>query len=67
VLFDREGKIYLDAVFDKFTRAHNLEVGCLLVCRYEGDDDMSGNVYDDSVYRRHYHIDNPDDGSGEQL
>jgi acyl-CoA reductase-like NAD-dependent aldehyde dehydrogenase len=65
VLFDGEGKIYFDDGFDKFARAHNLEVGCLLVNRYEDGDDMSVTGYDDSGYRRHYHIDNSDDGNDE--
>jgi Na+-transporting NADH:ubiquinone oxidoreductase subunit NqrF len=62
VLFDRQGKIYLDAGFDKFDRAHNLEVGCLLLCHYEGDDDMCVNVFEDSCCRRHYHNDDSGDG-----
>jgi hypothetical protein len=51
VMFDGEGKIYLDAIFEKFARAHSLEVGCLLLCCYEGDGDMSVSVYDDSCCR----------------
>jgi hypothetical protein len=33
VLFDQQGKMYLDAGFEKFARAHNLEARCLLLCR----------------------------------
>jgi hypothetical protein len=31
-LFDGEAKMYLDNGFEKFARAHNLEVRCLLLC-----------------------------------
>jgi hypothetical protein len=39
--------MYLDANFEKFARARSLEVGCLLLCLYEGNGDMSVSVYDD--------------------
>jgi hypothetical protein len=47
--------MYLDASFEKFARAHSLEVRCLLLYHYEGDDDMHVSVFDDSSYRMHYH------------
>ncbi|KAM0899137.1 hypothetical protein ACQ4PT_021444 [Festuca glaucescens] len=63
VLFDRQRKMYLDAGFEKFFRTNSLEVGCLLVYRYEGNDDMHVSVFDDSSCRRHYHSDDSDEGN----
>jgi hypothetical protein len=37
--------------FEKFARTHSLEVGCLLICRYEGGGDMSVDMFDDSCCR----------------
>jgi hypothetical protein len=50
VLFDGQGKIYLDTGFDKFTRDHSVEVGCLLHFIYEGEgkENMSFRVFDES-------------------
>jgi hypothetical protein len=59
--------MYLNANFEKFARTHNVEVGCLLLCRYEGDGDMSVGVFDDSSYCMPYRNDNSDGGSHGQL
>jgi hypothetical protein len=67
VLFDGEGRMYLDAVFKKFARAHSLEVGCMLLCPYKGDDDMSVSVYDDSCCRMLYHSDDSGEDRDGQL
>jgi hypothetical protein len=63
VLFDGQGKIYLDTGFDKFTRDHSVEVGCLLHFIYEGEgkENMSFRVFDESSCRRHYHGDDSDE------
>jgi hypothetical protein len=67
VLFDGQGKMYLDTGFEKFARIHGLEVGCLLLCRYEGDCNMSVSVFNDSCCHRHYHIDDLGEDSNGQL
>jgi hypothetical protein len=53
VLFDGQGKVHLDAGFEKFACAHSLEVGCLLLCHYEGVGDMQVSVFEDSSYHMH--------------
>jgi hypothetical protein len=53
VLFDKQGKMYLDAGLKMCARTHNLEVGYLLHYLYEGDGDMTVRVFDDSSCRRH--------------
>jgi hypothetical protein len=49
--------MYLHTGWDKFARAHNLEVGCLLTFLYEGVGEMIVKVLDKTSYRRHYHTD----------
>jgi hypothetical protein len=43
--------------WDKFTRAYNLEVGCLLTFLYQGDDKMISKVFDKTSCCKHYHTD----------
>jgi hypothetical protein len=56
-MFDGQVKMYLNAGFEKFARAHNLKVGCMMHCLYKGDGNMSFMVFDYSSCRRHYHSD----------
>jgi hypothetical protein len=56
-LFDVQGKVYMHTGWDKFARAHNLEVGCLLIFLYEGDGEMIVKVFDKTSCPRHYHTD----------
>jgi hypothetical protein len=35
-LFNGQGEMYLHTMWDKFARAHNIDVGCLLTFLYEG-------------------------------
>ncbi|XP_051229171.1 B3 domain-containing protein Os03g0212300-like [Lolium perenne] len=53
----REGKMYMHTGWDKFARAHNLEVGCLLTFLYKGDGEMIIKVFDKISCRRYYHTD----------
>ncbi|KAK1667111.1 hypothetical protein QYE76_055270 [Lolium multiflorum] len=57
VLFDGRIKIYLHTGWEKFSRYHDLEVGCVLTFSYLGDVDMSVKVFDETRCRRHYHDD----------
>jgi hypothetical protein len=43
VLFNGESKMYLHNDWKKFTRDHDIEVGCLVNFFYEGDGEMSVN------------------------
>jgi hypothetical protein len=49
VLFDGQGKMYVDAGFEKFAAPTSRRSDrCLLHCLYEGDGDMCVTVFDDS-------------------
>jgi hypothetical protein len=45
VLFNRQGQMFLHTGWEKFARAHNLEVGCLLNFVFEGDGELSVKVF----------------------
>jgi hypothetical protein len=47
-MFDGRGQMYLHTDWDKFSHAHNLEVGCVLNFVYESHDKMSVKVFDDT-------------------
>jgi hypothetical protein len=61
VLFDGRNKMYLHTGWEKFARSHDLQAGCMLTFCYEGDDEMSVKVFDDTCYRRHYYADDEED------
>jgi hypothetical protein len=56
-LFDGEGHMFLHTCWEKFARAHNLEVGCLVKFKWEGAGVLRVKVFDDTSCRRHYHYD----------
>jgi hypothetical protein len=56
-LFDEQDKMNMYTWWDKFTRAHNFEVGCLLIFLYEGDIEMIVKVFNKTSCHRHYHTD----------
>jgi hypothetical protein len=47
--------MYLHTGWGKFARDLDLEAGCQLTFLYEGDNEMSVEVFDDISYRGHYH------------
>jgi hypothetical protein len=53
--------VLLHTIWEKFVPVQNLQAGCVLTFRYEGDDKMSVMVFDDTSCRRHYHTDNEED------
>jgi hypothetical protein len=57
VLFDGEGRMYLDRGWERFARAHDLGLGNFLVFSYDGDAVLTVKVFDGSMCRRHYHDD----------
>jgi hypothetical protein len=70
VLFDGESNMYLHTGRNKFTRAHDIDIGCLVNFFYEGDNEMSVKVFDNESFRIHYHDNdsggnNDDDGNEE--
>ncbi|KAK1652092.1 hypothetical protein QYE76_069897 [Lolium multiflorum] len=65
VLFDGEGRMYLDRGWERFARAHDLGLGNFLVFSYDGDAVLTVKVFDGSMCRRHYHDDDEENiGSG---
>jgi hypothetical protein len=63
VSFDGQRKMYLHTGWEKFSRIHNMEVGCLVNFLYEGDDEMSVKVFNDESCCMHYHDDEYGDDS----
>nr|XP_051216791.1 B3 domain-containing protein Os03g0212300-like [Lolium perenne] len=61
VLFDGRDKMYLHTGWEKFSRFHDLQAGCVLTFSYQGDEEMSVKVFDDTSCRRHYHGDDEED------
>jgi hypothetical protein len=62
--------MYLHTGRNKFTRAHDIDIGCLVNFFYEGDNEMSVKVFDNESFRIHYHDNdsggnNDDDGNEE--
>ncbi|KAK1643269.1 hypothetical protein QYE76_061074 [Lolium multiflorum] len=53
VLFDGRGMTYL----------HDLQAGCVLNFCYQGSEEMSVKVFNDTSCRRHYHSDDDEDDS----
>jgi hypothetical protein len=61
VFFDGRDNIYLYTGWEKLSRSRDLEAGCVLTFCYEGDDNMSVKVFDDTSCHRHYHADDEED------
>ncbi|KAK1618467.1 hypothetical protein QYE76_023984 [Lolium multiflorum] len=51
VLFDRRNKMYLHTGWEKFARSHDLQAGCVITFCYEGDNEMTVKVFDDTSCR----------------
>jgi hypothetical protein len=45
IMFDGQGQMFLHTGCERFARAHNMEVGCLLNFKYEGDSELSVKVF----------------------
>nr|XP_051221396.1 B3 domain-containing protein Os03g0212300-like [Lolium perenne] len=61
VLFGGRGNMYLHTSWEKFTRFHDLHAGRVLTFSYQGDEQMSVKVFDDTSCRRHYHDDDEEE------
>jgi hypothetical protein len=66
VSFDGQRKMYLHTGWEKFSRIHNMEVGCLVNFLYEGDREMTIKVFNYESLSMHYHIDDSGDNGSEE-
>ncbi|KAK1628817.1 hypothetical protein QYE76_003132 [Lolium multiflorum] len=55
VLFDGQGRMYLDKGWEKFAIAHGVDFGCYVHFKYEGDDVLTVKVFDGTMCRRYYY------------
>ncbi|KAK1692606.1 hypothetical protein QYE76_009303 [Lolium multiflorum] len=60
VLFDGQGRMYLDKGWEKFAIAHGVDFGCYVHFKYEGDDVLTVKVFDGTMCRRYYYSDDED-------
>ncbi|KAE8779143.1 B3 domain-containing protein [Hordeum vulgare] len=63
VVFDADGRMYLDRGWKQFVRAYDLGIGYFLVFRYEGNATFAVKVFDTTMCRRRYQ-DDDDAGNG---
>ncbi|KAK1679707.1 hypothetical protein QYE76_040555 [Lolium multiflorum] len=57
VLFDGQGRMYLDKGWEKFAIAHGVDFGWFVHFKYEGDDVLTVKVFDGTMCRRYYYSD----------
>ncbi|KAK1680201.1 hypothetical protein QYE76_041049 [Lolium multiflorum] len=55
VLFDGQGRMYLDKGWEKFAIAHGVDFGWFVHFKYEGDDVLTVKVFDGTMCRRYYY------------
>ncbi|KAK1652143.1 hypothetical protein QYE76_069948 [Lolium multiflorum] len=60
VLFDGQGRMYLDKGWEKFAIAHGVDFGWFVHFKYEGDDVLTVKVFDGTMCRRYYYSDDED-------
>ncbi|KAE8803484.1 B3 domain-containing protein [Hordeum vulgare] len=63
VVFDADGRMYLDRGWKQFVRAYDLGIGNFLVFRYDGNATFAVKVFDTTMCRRCYQ-DDDDAGNG---
>ncbi|KAK1645946.1 hypothetical protein QYE76_063751 [Lolium multiflorum] len=51
VLFDGQGRMYLDKGWEKFAIAHGVDFGCYVHFKYEGDDMLTMKVFNGTMCR----------------
>ena len=61
VVFDADGRMYLDRGWKQFVRAYDLGIGYFLVFRYDDNATFAVKVFDTTMCRRRYQDD--DDAS----
>ena len=57
VLFDGKGRMYLDKGWENFAIAHGVDVGCFIHFKHEGDDVLTVKVFDRTMCRKYYYMD----------
>ncbi|KAK1678254.1 hypothetical protein QYE76_039102 [Lolium multiflorum] len=60
VLFDGQGRMYLDKGWENFAIAHGVDFGCFVHFKYEGDDVLTVKVFDGTMCRKYYYSDDED-------
>jgi hypothetical protein len=60
VLFEGQGRMYLDKGWENFAIAHDVDFGYILHFEYEGDDVLTVKVFDITMYRKYYYTDDED-------
>ncbi|KAK1626380.1 hypothetical protein QYE76_000695 [Lolium multiflorum] len=60
VLFDGQGRMYLDKGWEKFAIAHGVDLGGRRHIKNEGDDVLTVKVFDGTMCRRYYYSDDED-------
>ncbi|KAK1626495.1 hypothetical protein QYE76_000810 [Lolium multiflorum] len=56
VLFDGQGRMYLDKGWENFAIAHGVDFGCFVHFKYEGDDVLTMKVFDGTMCRKYYYL-----------
>jgi hypothetical protein len=60
VLFDGQGRMYLDKGWENFAIAHGVDFGYILHFKYEVDDVLTVKVFDVTLCRKYYYTDDED-------
>jgi hypothetical protein len=60
VLFDGQGRMYLDKGWENFAITHGVDFGYILHFKYEGDDVLTVKVFDVTLCRKYYYTDDKD-------
>ena len=60
VLFDGQGRMYLDKGWENFAIAHGVDFGYILHFKYEGDYVLTVKVFDGTTCRKYYYTDDED-------
>jgi hypothetical protein len=55
VMFDGEGKMFLNNGWRRFAHTHAIKVRHFVVFKYDGHDILTVKVFDETMCRRHYH------------
>ena len=57
VLFDGQGRMYLDKGWENFAITHGVELYNFVHFKYEGDDVLTVKVFDGTICRKYYYTD----------
>ncbi|CAM0907314.1 unnamed protein product [Alopecurus aequalis] len=54
VAFDRDGRMFLKGVWERFARTYGLKRGSFVLCHYDGDATLTVKIFDGFMCRVHY-------------